>query len=129
VALKADCEVYLGRQLLVEPEYGYGWNSQVSSTYREVEVPAKFHFVVDRFFHFGGTLMGGIGTIQEPGHALDGLRLGFSARHMAERDFVKDPVTCNLTVGSETRESANGWLLAVGSPALVGFGRVRDDAV
>jgi hypothetical protein len=129
VALKADCELYYGRQLLVEPEHGYGWNSQVTSPYREVEVPAKFHFVVDRFFHFGGALMGGIGTIQEPGHALDGLRLGFSARHTAERDFVEDPVTCNLTVGSETRESANGWLLAVGPPALVGFGKVRDDAV
>jgi hypothetical protein len=129
VTLKADCELYLGRQLLVEPEYGYGWNSQATPTYCEVEVPAKFHFVVDRFFHFGGALMGGIGTIHEPGHALDGLRLGFSARDTTERDFAGDRVTCNLTVGSETRESVNGWLLAVGPPALVGFGTVRDDAV
>jgi hypothetical protein len=129
VALKSDCEVYIGRRLLVEPEYGHGWNSQVTTPFREVEVPTRFHFVVDRFFYYRGALMGGIGTIQEPGHALNGLRLGFSARHTTERDFTENPASCNLTVGSETRASADGWVLAVGPPALVGFGKVRDDAV
>jgi hypothetical protein len=85
--------------------------------------------VIDRFFRFEGTLMGGIGTIREPGHPLDGLHLGFSARHTIDRDFVNDPVHCNLTVGREERTSENGWLLAVGPPALIGFGRLRDDTV
>jgi hypothetical protein len=62
-------------------------------------------------------------------HALHGLVVGFSARHAAERDFVRDPVTCNLTIGSLTHVSDDGWLLAVGAPALVGVGRLRDDAV
>ena len=101
----------------------------MTTPYPDVQVPTKFHFVVDRFFHIHGALTGGVGTIQEARHDLDGLRLGFSARHAIDRDFVRDPVTCNLTVGSDIHESTEGWLFAVGAPALVGFGKVRDDAV
>ncbi len=91
-------------------------------------VPLDFHFVIDRFFMSHGKLMGGVGTIEELSHALHGLFIGFSARHAAERDFVQDPVTCNLTIGSFTHVGDNGWLLALGEPALVGIGRLRDDA-
>ena len=132
MALAANCENYLGRRLLVEPQHGYGWNAQVVTSggwYPDVEVPDNFHFVIERFFRFEGSLMGGIGTIQEPGHALNGLLVGFSMRHLRDGDFGLGPVTCNLTVGSETRVADNGWLLAVGAPALVGFGSLRDDAV
>jgi len=27
VGLSAECEAYLGRRILVEPHYGYGWTS------------------------------------------------------------------------------------------------------
>jgi hypothetical protein len=120
VALSAECETYLGRRILVEPQYGASC---------PVPVPLDFHLVIGRFFMSHGKLMGGIGTIEELGHPLHGLVVGFSARHTAERDFVRDPVTCNLTIGSLTHVSDNGWLLAVGAPALVGVGRLRDDAV
>jgi hypothetical protein len=130
VALAADSERYLGRQLLVEPEYGHGWNAQIptSGWYPEVEVPPTFHFVIERFFRFEGSLRGGIGTIHESGHALDGLLLGFSARYTGEHHFAGEGVRCNLTVGTQTRVAENGWLFAVGAPALVGFGVLRDDA-
>jgi hypothetical protein len=130
VALSAECETYLGRRILVEPQYGYGWTSHqgMEGASCPVPVPLDFHLVSGRFFMSHGKLMGGIGTIEELGHALHGLVVGFSARHTAERDFVRDPVTCNLTIGSLTHVSDNGWLLAVGAPALVGVGRLRDDA-
>lgn len=129
MALTESCETYVGKELLVEPETGYGWSAQVAGSYPQVELPTPFHFVVERFFRFDNALMGGIGTVREPGHPLHTLRIGFSARHAIDRDFIIDPVLCNLTVGSETRTSQNGWLLAVGAPALVGFGRLRDDTV
>ena len=129
MALVLTCETYVGRRLLVEPHFGYGWNAQVTSPYPDVQVPAEFHFVPQRFFRFEGRLMGGIGTIGEHGHPLDGLLLGFAARHTLDRDFVADPVICNLTIGCEERVAENGWLLAVGPPNIVGFGRLRDDTV
>jgi hypothetical protein len=129
MALTAACESYLGRRLLVEPDHGYGWISQLATVCSAVEVPAPFHFVVDRFFWIDGALMGGIGTIHEPGHLLDQLQLGFSVRRAADHDFVDDPVTCSLTVGCKASTAQGGWVLAQGPPALVGSGRLRDDSV
>ena len=92
-------------------------------------VPSAFHFVIERFFMSHGKVMGGVGPIEELGHPLNRLLIGFSARHAVERDFVQDPVTCNLTIGSFKHVRDNGWLLAVGEPDLVGVGRLRDDAL
>ena len=43
-----------------------------------------------------------------------------------DRDSVEHPVTCTLTVGSSIRATRNGSLLAVGAPALVAFGILRE---
>ena len=131
MGLTSECEAYVGRRLLVEPQYGYGWNAQVDThagAYPAVDVPPPFHLTVDRFFKVNGALIGGIGTVEEAGHSLNGLKVGFSSRHTVDRDFVSDPVTCNLTIGAEESESKDGWLLAVGPPGLAGFGRLVDDA-
>jgi hypothetical protein len=129
--LAAECEGYLGRRILVEPQHGYGWKSleaTAAGQYADVIAPAKFHCVIDRFFRLDGTLIGGAATIREEGHAFDGRQLGFSARHSVDCDFIS-AVTCNLTVGNEVRVLENGWLLAQGPPNLIGFGQLRDDVV
>lgn len=129
MALKRDCERYLSERVLVEPQYGYGWNSQKitqGGSYSDVPIPPPFRMLIQRFFEMEGQLAGGVGRISEEGHALDGLLVGFAGRHKEERDFVEHPVTCTLTVGSSILETRNGSLLAVGAPALVGFGILRD---
>jgi hypothetical protein len=131
VGLSSECRAYLGSQVLVEPVFGYGWRQQVpdsSGRYSEVEVPQPFHLIIDRFFDFKGELMGGLGTVVEPGHALDGLRVSFSARYQGAWDFLSRQSHYNLAVGSTERTTDNGWVLAVGLPALTGFGVIRDDA-
>ena len=131
MGLSLESEAYVGRLLVVEPGYGYGWNSQVevAGTYPEVEVPKPFHIKVERFFCVSGELRGAIGTIIEPGHALGSLLLAFNTRHVGEWNLRNNPPACNLTVGISAHETDKGYLLAVGPPALVGFGTVRDDAV
>ena len=131
MGLTPECSSYVGGQVLVEPVYGYGWTEQVpdsSGTYPSIDVPIPFHMTIDCLFESQGELMGGLGTIQESGHALDGHRISFSVRHRGQWDFVSKTAHYNLAVGSTERVADNGWLLAVGAPYLVGFGVIRDDA-
>jgi hypothetical protein len=79
VGLSAECETYLGRRILVEPQYGYGWTSHqgMEGASCPVPVPLDFHLVIGRFFMSHGKLMGGIGTIEELGHAYTDQSLDF----------------------------------------------------
>jgi hypothetical protein len=118
----------LGLEVLVEPIYGYGWNQQIpdaSGWYPDVETPPPFRMKIDRFFEIGGEIKGGLGTVCERAHELDSLRVSFSTRHTGEWDFASRIGHYNLAVGSAERETKDGWLLAVGLPALIGFGMIR----
>lgn len=132
MGLTPECEKYVGRSVLVEPIYGYGWTQQIETptgAYPEVELPRPFHVRIDRLFDFAGEMRGGIATVQEEGHPLDGKRVAFSTRTLGTWDFASKIAHYNLHVGTVERVTDKGWILAVGEPALVGFGQIRDDAV
>lgn len=131
MGLTPDCRSYVGRTVLIAPFYGWGWDfgSQARYTsYDDVDRAGPFHAVITRFFEWEGELRGGIGTVQERGHALDGLRVAFSTRHVGEWNFTSQPGQYNVTVGAEELETAEGWLHAGGSGTMQGYASIRDDA-
>lgn len=130
MGLSLECQSYVGNQVLVDPYYGYGWNQQVPDywgVFPDVDVPQPFHMVIDRLLSVGGELRGGLGTVREPGHALDGNRVSFSTRHTGEWNFTDRCGEYNLSVGSVEQLTVDGRFIVTGLPALTGFGNIRDD--
>jgi hypothetical protein len=86
--------------------------------YDDVARAGPFHVVITRLFEWDGELRGGMATIQERDHELDGLRVAFSTRHVGEWNFTSRPGLYNVTVGAEEIETADGWLHAGGRGAM-----------
>jgi len=124
-------ESYVGRTLLMRPQYGYGWVQQDlegTDKYAAIEIPESFHITIDRFFSYNGSPVGGIGRVNEPGAVLDRTVVSFSCRHVGSWNFTTNVGHFNVTIGQTERVSDNGWLLAVGPPGLIGYGQLVDDA-
>lgn len=131
MGLSPECTSYLGRQVLVEPTWGHGWTMQVpdpSGWYPGIDPPDPFHMTVDWFSERRGEIVGGLGTIEQTGHVLDGHRVSFAVRHVGEVDFVRTPGHYNLIVGGTEPVPETGWPCDVGAPSIVGFGVIRDDS-
>ena len=62
------CDQYVGRTLVVEPQYGWGWVHQEGEPFAENRgVPPSFHLRVLRVYKYRGERRGVLARITEPG--------------------------------------------------------------
>lgn len=127
--LSEPCRDYLGRTLLFEPFYGWGWRMLDSDEPQLDDSgaagPRPFHARVTGFFDKGGSTIGAVATIEEPGHSHDSLRVVFSPSNAGSFDFTGHVGDFRLAIGPELDRGDPPC--ATGLGALAGWSRVRDD--
>jgi hypothetical protein len=130
MGLTEECRRYIGHRVLITPFYGYGWSRLDPGAPRlsdeEVEGPPPFHARLSELFTYEGELRGATAIIDEPGHRYHGFHTVFSTRHVGEFDFTARVGHYNIEIGPSIHTAA--WPHVEGSPALMGFAEIRDDA-
>ncbi len=130
MGLSEACRRYIGHRVLISPFYGYGWSrldpDAPRLSYEEMAGPPSFHARLAEFFEHDGELRGATAIIDEPGHRYHGCHTVFSTRHVGEFDFTTRVGHYNIEIGPSIHEGA--WPHVAGSPALMGFAEIRDDA-
>lgn len=135
--LEAACDEYLGRTLIVEPHYGYGWSHPPSGPFGDHGVPTPFHLRVERVYSYKGERRGVVARVTEPGFVYDGFWLVSMTRHVGVWNFTDRPATYNLLLcpeepveGKEEDSPEYGKLWPVwhlrGQPRANGFGRIAE---
>jgi len=135
--LEAGCDEYVGRTLIVEPYYGYGWYHQTSGPFGDHGVPAPFHLRVQRVYSYKEERRGVLARVTEPGFVYDGFWLVSMTRHVGVWNFTDRPARYNLLLcpeepveGKEEDSPEYGkfwpvWHLR-GQPQASGFGRISE---
>jgi hypothetical protein len=135
--LQAGCERYVGRTLIVEPHYGYGWAHPPGGPFGDHGTPPPFHVRVGRVYSYLGERRGILARVTEPGFVSDGFWLVSMTRHLGEWNFTDRPANYNLLLCPD--EPAEGkpedapeygklwpvWHLR-GHPQASGFGRIAE---
>jgi hypothetical protein len=93
----------------------------------DAEGPPPFHARLAELFTYEGELRGATAIIDEPGHRYHGFHTVFSTRHAGEFDFTARVGHYSIEIGPSIHAAA-AWPHVRGSPALMGFAEIRDDA-
>lgn len=127
VMLVESCLSFLGAEVCVRPNYGWGWRRDgvsLGPADYETIYDADFDVRIDRFFHFKGELRGIVGIVTTSTHAFSGLHVIAAEMLTGEHDFTDR--LCrryDLTLGPRTPTSEE-WPHIEGPGILEGYGAV-----
>jgi hypothetical protein len=135
--LEAACDDYVGRTLIVEPHYGYGWYHPPGGPFGDHGVPTPFHLRVERVYSYKGERRGVLARVAEPGFVYDGFWLVSMTRHIGVWNFTDRPATYNLLLcpeepvegqAADSPEYGKLWPIwhLRGQPQASGFGRIAE---
>lgn len=89
--LDESCLSFVGSDLWVHPNYGWGWNRDGSplppEDFERIEAAGCFKVRVDRLFRFAGELRGVVGRIVADGHPFGDLNVVAAEMLVGEHDF------------------------------------------
>lgn len=131
------CDECVGKPLVVVPYYGHGWSREDPDAPPAGPLdhlgPEPFQMVLQDFIHLNGKRVGGIGRIVERDHPLAGLWVSFCLRMKGEFNFTERPGHCLIwisgnkpVISAREEQPVYSWVLASGSPRLVGYGIVAE---
>ena len=136
--LEVACDHYIGRKLVVEPHYGYGWVHQEGNPFAKTQgVPPPFHLRIVRIYTYNEERRGVLARITEPHFLYDGFWLVSMTRHQGLWNFTDRPANYNLLLcpeepleGKPEDSPDYGKLWPVwhlrGYPHASGFGRIAE---
>jgi hypothetical protein len=135
--LEDACEQYVGRTLIVEPYYGYGWVHPPGGPFGDHGTPTPFRLRVERVYLYKGQRRGLLARVTEPGFVYDSFWLVSMTRHLGVWNFTDRPAAYNLLLcpeepveGQEEDSPEYGKLWPVwhlrGQPHASGFGRIAE---
>jgi hypothetical protein len=87
-------DAFLGRHVLCEPYYGWGWirgDDRSVNAYDVAMAGGVFRSRVVTFFDLHGERRGFVGRVEEPGHPFDGLQVVVTAMAVGDYDFEDHP--------------------------------------
>ena len=128
MGLTKECLGLVSRQVVVTPQYGYGWVFGPQSpfkNYEEIEVLGPFRIRIKELFRNREGISGGAGLIEAPEIKIHGALLVFSPRHVGDWDFTSRVGSYNISLGSQLEEGPNGAVGASGFPAIQGFAGIH----
>jgi hypothetical protein len=135
--LEAACEQYVGRTVIVEPHYGFGWAHPSGGPFGHGGAPPPFHLRIERVYSYQGNRRGVVARVTEPGFVYDGFWLVSMTRHLGVWNFTDRPATYNLLLcpdepvegkpqdRPEYSELWPVWHLR-GQPQASGYGRIAE---
>lgn len=92
--LVGNPEEWLGKQLTLEPFYGWGW----SSADGYIDVPLPLEFTLDGLEFRDGNPIGGYGKITTQNHRFSGHWINFSLRHVQQASLLDESVDYNVGI-------------------------------
>ena len=124
-------EEYIGRRLLVEPGYGWGWTRRddlsIRVDYAQVQAQGGFHVRVRYFFTYRGEWKGLVGVVEQAGHSFDGLWIGCTTRLSGNHDFTANLCyNWDLDIGPARPQGEKHWQ-PVGVPLYSGYGILAEE--